>query len=80
MHLLEDTRDVRIFHVGNETCVVTTRLKIQVFVICYKTLHEYVKDDDSVRHNYTISNPSRTVRVQRGVHNIVPLVQTNHQA
>ena len=80
MHLLEDTRDVRIFHVGNETCVVTTRLKIQVFVICYAKLHEYVKADNSVRHSYTISNPTRTVRVKRGVRNIVPLVQTNHHA
>ena len=78
MFRVEDTRDVRIFHVGPETCVTTIRFKSDVFVVCYPPPYE--RADGGSFRSPAVLNPSRVVEVKKGARNIVPLVEINHQA
>mmetsp|Transcript_7561 Transcript_7561/g.34257 ORF Transcript_7561/g.34257 Transcript_7561/m.34257 type:complete len:418 (-) Transcript_7561:586-1839(-) len=78
MRLLEDTRDVRIFHLGSSTCVTTVRFKKDVFVVCYDSILDSAKNTSG--HNLVITGPSRILEVKRDARNIVPLVHINHQA
>lgn len=75
MRLLEVTRDVRIFHIQNATCVTTVRSKDDVFVVCYDTLFRTAKAD-----TVQASAPLLPSRVKRAARNIAPLVYLNHQA
>ena len=71
--LLEDHRDVRVFYNKRRTCTVSIKKGGGIYVACFDLLYNSIPSSGNDFSGLPIV-PSFTKRVERGVRNVVPIV------